>query len=82
MIVVNGFLNELKKNFCSLRFIYLYLTCSDKECASDSNLMSAVTLSHLEFTPEMSRSFIPMVNWDRLASMYIMGRSGAECEAR
>ncbi|XP_074564920.1 uncharacterized protein LOC141821393 isoform X2 [Curcuma longa] len=55
---------------------------SDKECASDSNLMSAVTLSHLEFTPEMSRSFIPMVNWDRLASMYIMGRSGAECEAR
>ncbi|XP_042375358.1 uncharacterized protein LOC121969347 isoform X2 [Zingiber officinale] len=55
---------------------------SDKECTSDSNLMSAVTLSHLEFTPEMCRSFIPMVNWDRLASMYILGRSGAECEAR
>ncbi|XP_065011851.1 uncharacterized protein LOC103989572 [Musa acuminata AAA Group] len=55
---------------------------SDAEGITDSNLMSAITLSDPEFTPEKIRSFIPLVNWNRLASMYAMGRAGAECEAR
>ncbi|WOL15332.1 snRNA-activating protein complex subunit 4-like isoform X1 [Canna indica] len=46
---------------------------SDTECITDSLL---------EFTPEVIRSFIPSVNWNRLASMYVTGRSGAECEVR
>ncbi|XP_077243959.1 uncharacterized protein LOC143884331 isoform X2 [Tasmannia lanceolata] len=35
-----------------------------------------------EITPENIRSFLPHVDWERLASMYVMGHSGAECEAR
>ncbi|XP_038726022.1 uncharacterized protein LOC120017044 isoform X2 [Tripterygium wilfordii] len=35
-----------------------------------------------EITPEQIREFLPKVNWDELASLYVMGRSGAECEAR
>lgn len=30
----------------------------------------------------MIREFLPKVNWDQVASMYVQGRSGAECEAR
>ncbi|XP_064982257.1 uncharacterized protein LOC135582744 isoform X1 [Musa acuminata AAA Group] len=55
---------------------------SDEEGITDSSIMSATTLSDLEFTPEKIRSFMPLVNWNRLASMYVMGRSGTECEAR
>ncbi|KAM7280757.1 hypothetical protein ACFE04_007891 [Oxalis oulophora] len=35
-----------------------------------------------ELTPEEIRKFLPKVNWDELASTYIQGRTGAECEAR
>ncbi|KAG1368347.1 hypothetical protein COCNU_14G008150 [Cocos nucifera] len=48
----------------------------------DSNLISALSSSDLDITPEKIRSFIPLVNWDQLASMYLTGRSGAQCEAR
>ncbi|MQL78902.1 hypothetical protein Taro_011354, partial [Colocasia esculenta] len=44
---------------------------------------SAVTLSNsFEFSPEDIRSFLPVVNWERVASMYLPGRSGVECESR
>ncbi|XP_016461325.1 uncharacterized protein LOC107784678 isoform X2 [Nicotiana tabacum] len=33
-------------------------------------------------TPETMRLFLPKVNWDQVASMYIPGRSGAECQSR
>ncbi|URE31769.1 hypothetical protein MUK42_06555 [Musa troglodytarum] len=64
-----NFVDALKKN-------------SDVEGITDSSIMSAITLSDLEFTPEKIRSFMPLVNWNRLASMYVMGHSGTECEAR
>ncbi|XP_077238258.1 uncharacterized protein LOC143879651 isoform X2 [Tasmannia lanceolata] len=35
-----------------------------------------------EITPENIRSFLPHVDWERLASMYVTGHSGSECEAR
>lgn len=38
--------------------------------------------NNFEFSPEDIRSFLPSVNWERLASMYLPGRSGRECEAR
>ncbi|KAJ8458893.1 hypothetical protein OPV22_031819 [Ensete ventricosum] len=55
---------------------------SDVDGITNSSIMSTTTLSDFEFTPEKIRSFMPLVNWNRLASMYVMGRSGTECEAR
>lgn len=33
-------------------------------------------------TPESMRLFLPKVNWDQVVSMYLPGRSGAECQSR
>ncbi|KAF9591758.1 hypothetical protein IFM89_007088 [Coptis chinensis] len=44
------------------------------------NMIASIT--DLEFPPENVRSFLPKVDWERLASLYVVGRSGAECEAR
>jgi len=44
------------------------------------NLIESV--KGLEITPARIREFLPKVNWDRLASMYATGRTGAECESR
>lgn len=41
-----------------------------------------MSIKDLKITPENIREFLPKVNWEQLASMYVMGRSGAECEAR
>lgn len=41
------------------------------------------SISDVEITHEKLRLFLPKVNWEQLASMYLMGRrSGAECETR
>lgn len=45
----------------------------------DSNILS---IRDLDITPEMMRLFLPKVNWDRLASMYVPRHSGAECQTR
>ena len=63
------------------------------KCLSDSDLEGSsgdsndydkilVSIKDLEVTPENIREFLPKVNWEQLASMYVVGRSGAECEAR
>ena len=44
------------------------------------NIMGSIT--DLEIPPENIRLFLPKVNWEQLASMYVTGRSAAECEAR
>lgn len=41
-----------------------------------------VSIKDLEITAENIRKFLPKVNWEQLASMYVVGRSGAECEVR
>ncbi|XP_024022157.1 uncharacterized protein LOC21400403 isoform X2 [Morus notabilis] len=41
-----------------------------------------LSIKHLDITPDNMREFLPKVNWEQLASMYVAGRSGAECEAR
>ncbi|XP_054795384.1 uncharacterized protein LOC129300810 isoform X2 [Prosopis cineraria] len=41
-----------------------------------------VSIKDLEITPENIRKFLPEFNWDQLASKYVTGRTGAECEAR
>nr|GLL37599.1 uncharacterized protein LOC109172334 isoform X1 [Ipomoea trifida] len=45
----------------------------------DSNILS---IRDLDITPEMMRLFLPKVNWDCLASMYVPRHSGAECQTR
>ncbi|GMH21387.1 hypothetical protein Nepgr_023229 [Nepenthes gracilis] len=44
------------------------------------DIMSSIR--DVEVTPEKMRIFLPKVNWEQLASMYVPRRSGAECEAR
>ncbi|KAI9101611.1 hypothetical protein K1719_023855 [Acacia pycnantha] len=40
------------------------------------------SIKDLEITPENIRMFLLEFNWDQLASKYVVGRTGAECEAR
>ncbi|XP_044465592.1 uncharacterized protein LOC123195812 isoform X3 [Mangifera indica] len=40
------------------------------------------SIKDLDVTPELIREFLPKVNWNQLASMYVKGRSGGECEAQ
>jgi len=40
------------------------------------------SVKDLEITPERIRKFLPKVNWDLIASMYVGGHTGAECESR
>ncbi|XP_019436714.1 PREDICTED: uncharacterized protein LOC109343055 isoform X2 [Lupinus angustifolius] len=40
------------------------------------------SVNDLEITPEDIKKFIPQVNWDKLASTYDVGHTGAECESR
>nr|GEV48089.1 myb domain protein 4r1 [Tanacetum cinerariifolium] len=53
------------------------------EDPNSSNLDRMITrIKKREITPEEIRSFLPKVNWEQLASMYLTGRSGPECESR
>ncbi|XP_004512740.1 uncharacterized protein [Cicer arietinum] len=55
------------------------------ECSpGDANDMDSIieSVKGLDITPGRIREFLPKVNWDRLASMYVTGRTGAECESR
>ncbi|CAH9136483.1 unnamed protein product [Cuscuta epithymum] len=45
----------------------------------DSNISS---IRGLDITPEMMRLFLPKVNWDHLASMFLPKRTGSECQTR
>lgn len=59
--------------------------CSDLEGSyGDSNDLDniLVSIKDLDITEEDIRKFLPKVNWEQLASMYVLGHSGAECEAR
>ncbi|KAM5570451.1 myb-like protein L [Rosa sericea] len=50
----------------------------------DSNDIDKIlaSIKDLEITPYSIREFLPKINWEQLASMYVPGRSGGECEAR
>ncbi|ESQ48104.1 hypothetical protein EUTSA_v10020020mg [Eutrema salsugineum] len=55
---------------------------SDSEGSTQDIYTINESIKNLEITPEMIRQFLPKVNWDQLASIYIKDRSAAECEAR
>ncbi|XP_071903435.1 uncharacterized protein [Coffea arabica] len=59
------------------------LSDGDGSFDDSDNLDSIVaSIRDLDITPDKMRQFLPKVNWDELASMYLPGRSGAECQAR
>lgn len=62
----------------------IYLLHSSECLPGDANDMDNLieSVKGLEITPARIREFLPKVNWDRLASMYATGRTGAECESR
>ena len=62
----------------------MYILNSSEGSFGDANDMDSIveSINHLEITPERIREFLPKVNWDQLASIYVPGRTGAECESR
>ncbi|CAI9261822.1 unnamed protein product [Lactuca saligna] len=52
----------------------------DVDCHDMDNMLTEIT--HREISAEEIRSFLPKVNWERLASMYVIARSGPECQSR
>lgn len=57
-----------------------FFSAADGDSHCFENMLA--TIKDLEITPERIREFLPKVNWNRLASMYLRNRSGEECEAR
>ncbi|GER32404.1 myb domain protein 4r1 [Striga asiatica] len=57
---------------------------SDENGSYDPGRVDSILVSirDTDITPDQMRSFLPKVNWEKLAAMYLPGRSGAECEAR
>ncbi|KAF3794481.1 Myb-like protein L [Nymphaea thermarum] len=56
---------------------------SEEDFTQPNLLDTAVAeISNLNISPEHIKSFLPQVDWNRLASMYLKDRSGAECRAR
>lgn len=59
------------------------ISATEGSSGDSNNLDNILTsIKDLKITPEMIRRFLPKVNWDNLASMYVTGHSGSECEAR
>lgn len=52
--------------------------------SGDSNNVDSIVASikDLDITPEIMRSFLPKVDWEQLAFMYVPCRTGVECQAR
>lgn len=62
----------------------IYTLCSSEFSFEYANDMDSIiaSVNDIEITPERIREFLPQVNWDKLASMYDVGHTGAECESR
>lgn len=66
-----------------LNVYFHFYSGADGSLGDSSNLDSIfASIRDHDITPENMRLFIPMVNWDQLASMYVPGRSGAACQSR
>ncbi|GJN24476.1 hypothetical protein PR202_gb12218 [Eleusine coracana subsp. coracana] len=60
----------------------LILNSMNNGSAVDMAYALTNSASNFEVTPESLRSVLPLINWDKIAAMYLPGRSGAECESR
>lgn len=58
-------------------------SCIDGSSGDSNNIDSIISsIKELDFNPERVRLFLPKVNWEQLAAMYVPSRSGVECQAR
>jgi len=62
----------------------MYVLYSSEGLLGDADDIDNIITSvkDLEVTPERIRKILPKVNWDLIASMYVGGHTGAECESR
>ncbi|KAK3126344.1 hypothetical protein QOZ80_7AG0555170 [Eleusine coracana subsp. coracana] len=60
----------------------LILNSMNNGSAVDMAYALTNSASNFDVTPESLRSVLPLINWDKIAAMYLPGRSGAECESR
>lgn len=65
--------------FCSIFFF-----CSTLQEPGYANRLDSIIsrITNINITPEIIQDYSGKVNWEQLASMYCLRRSGAECEAR
>ncbi|KAG9132379.1 hypothetical protein Leryth_022422 [Lithospermum erythrorhizon] len=54
----------------------------DSSIEGSSLDMIVASIRDCEITPQNMRSFLPKINWEQLASMYVPSRSGMECQSR
>ncbi|XP_057952599.1 uncharacterized protein LOC131146820 [Malania oleifera] len=75
----------IKQQFQQMSFQMSVELCSGAEGSfGDAIDFDAImsSIADFEITPEHIKLFLPKVNWEQLASMNVVGRSGAECETR
>lgn len=70
--------------FCFLVLSSMLFVCSETDGSYDPINVDSImkSIKDLDITPERMRSFLPKVNWEQLATMYVPGRTDAECQAR
>lgn len=58
--------------------------CSEEDGSYESGNVDSIIVSikDVDITAEQLRLFLPKVNWEQLAAMYVPGHSGSECQAR
>ncbi|KAL5725935.1 hypothetical protein ACHQM5_009018 [Ranunculus cassubicifolius] len=75
----------IKQQVQEMMFEKSLVLFSDPNASSaDSNTFDDIiaSITNFDIPPESVRSFVPKVDWEHLASLFLSGRSGAECEAR
>lgn len=81
LFLIHNRLYSFATNYSQSVFMLMWWGQHDTGQANDmDNIIASV--KDLEVTPERIRKFLPKVNWDLIASMYVGGRTGAECESR
>ncbi|XLS59078.1 hypothetical protein HN51_008833 [Arachis hypogaea] len=62
----------------------LVIAMSSEVPHGDGNYMDSIMeyTNQVDITPEIMKKYLPDVNWDKLASTHVPGRTGAECESR
>ncbi|PKA50152.1 Myb-related protein 3R-1 [Apostasia shenzhenica] len=72
----------VKQQYQEMLFLNSMNFGSNFEGSVDSVVMSTFSGIDHQLSPEILRAFLPLINWDRLASMYLPQCSGPECESR
>lgn len=76
--------NGLKQQVQEVLVLQAMELLSSQENMEDTSLLDEQisSISQTEVTAENIRSFLPHVDWERVASTYVAAHSGADCESR